>query len=133
MMLSQSSKYAVRACLYLAANDGPVLSREIADALGAPAQFLAKILQGLARDGVLQSTRGRGGGFRLALPGSRISLLRIVQAIEGPGFGAGCVLGLERCSDEAPCALHDTWKGSRGAFLEALEQTCLSDVRTPPR
>ena len=132
MMLTQASKYAIRACIHLAQNaETPILSRHIAAALDVPAQYLAKILQDLARSGLLVSAKGRGGGFRLAMPGTGIDLLQVVRAIEGPDYGDGCVLGLPRCSDSDPCALHQVWKQMRQTFLTALEGTQLTDVRVP--
>ena len=129
MMLSQASKYALRATIYLAERPkGNHLSREVAAGLAVPAQYLAKILQDLVRAGLLTSAKGRGGGFRLALSPERISLLEVVRAIEGERFAQGCVLGLPTCSDEAPCALHSVWKQARTEFLQALESTFLVDL-----
>ena len=129
MFLSQSAKYALRATIYLAENGvGPHLSRDIAEALNVPAQYLAKILQDLARNGLLISAKGRGGGFRLALPPAQIELLSVVRAIEGERFGEGCALGLPDCSEEAPCALHSAWKQLRGDLLGMLQSTHLSEL-----
>jgi Rrf2 family protein len=129
VILSQSAKYALRATIYLADHgEGPHLSREIAEALDVPAQYLAKILQDLARHGLLISAKGRGGGFRLAQPADQIVLLRVVRAIDGERFGEGCALGLPDCSDEAPCALHGAWKELKGEILGMLENTNLSDL-----
>ncbi len=129
MFLSQSAKYALRASIYLAENgDGPHLSRDIAEALDVPAQYLAKILQDLARNGLLVSAKGRGGGFRLALPPSQIELLRVVRAIEGDRFGEGCALGLPDCSETSPCALHVAWKRLKGDVIGMLENTHLSEL-----
>ena len=129
MMLSQASKYALRATIYLAERPrGNHLSRDIAAALTVPAQYLAKILQDLVRAGLLTSAKGRGGGFRLALPPDRITLLQVVHAIEGERYADGCVLGLPHCSEAEPCALHEAWKQTRGDFLKALERTLLVDL-----
>ena len=129
-MLTQGTKYAIRACIYLAGRgDEAVLSREIAAAVDVPGQYLAKVLQGLARAGILASTKGRGGGFRLAVPAAEVSLLRIVRAVEPGNQQERCVLGLPTCSDRHACALHDRWKGPRSTFLTALEETHLTDVR----
>jgi len=130
-MLTQATKYAIRACVYLAGQgEAPVLSRQIAAALGLPAHYLAKILQDLVRAGLLVSSKGRGGGFRLGRPASRISLLSVVRAVERVPSAEGCVLGFPTCSDRHRCALHGSWKGPRDSFLTALERTRLSDVET---
>ena len=129
MMLSQASKYALRAAIYLAERpEGNHLSRDIAAGLAVPAQYLAKILQDLVRAGLLTSAKGRGGGFRLALPAQSISLMQVVHAIEGDRYAQGCVLGLPRCSDTEPCALHEVWKRTRSEFVRALETTLLVDL-----
>ena len=129
MLLSQSARYALRAAIYLAERDGKWhLSHEIATSLGVPARYLAKILQDLTRHGVLTSTRGRGGGFRLAHPAGQIDLLRVVQAIDGERFGEHCVLGLPDCSDDRPCALHESWNRIRAEILGMLGDTYLSDL-----
>jgi Rrf2 family protein len=134
MMLSQASKYALRAAIYLAQRpEGNHLSRDIAADLAVPAQYLAKILQDLVRAGLLTSAKGRGGGFRLAADGSGVDLLRVVRAIEGEDYGAGCALGLPSCSDTDPCALHGAWKQMRAAFMASLEGTALTEVKTADR
>ena len=121
MILSQASKYAVRAVLYLAkCEESPVLGKEIATELAAPAHFLAKILQSLAKQGLLHSYKGRGGGFSLARPATEITAVEVIQAIEGPRFGEGCFLGLAKCTDESPCAMHNDWKRLKGELLEVL-------------
>ncbi len=129
MLLSQSARYALRAAIYLAKRDGEWhLSHEIAASLGVPAQYLAKILKDLTRHGVLTSTRGRGGGFRLAHPAGQIDLLRVVQAIDVQRFDKHCVLGLPDCSDERPCVLHESWSHLRDEILRMLKDTYLSDL-----
>jgi len=122
MILSQASKYAVRAVLCLAkcGDEAPVLGKEIAAQLDAPAHFLAKILQTLAKQGLLHSYKGRGGGFSLARPAADIPVIEVVQAIEGPRFGEGCFLGLAKCSDETPCAMHHEWKRIKADLLDVL-------------
>lgn len=129
MILNQASKYGLRAAIHLARHtDHPQLSRDIAAALNVPAQYLAKILQDLARHGVLTSAKGRGGGFRLAKPAVEVELLSVVRAIEGQHFGEGCVLGLPECSSDDPCPLHEQWGTIRDSLLKMLEQTRLSDL-----
>lgn len=73
---------------------------EIAAALGIPRNYLSKILHRLAGEGVLASTRGRNGGFRLARPAGRISLLEVVEPFDRIDARRQCLLGREVCSDE---------------------------------
>ncbi|MFC1526874.1 RrF2 family transcriptional regulator [Candidatus Latescibacterota bacterium] len=129
MVLSQAAKYAVRAVLCVAHSEGaPVLGRDVASRLEAPIYFLAKILQTLARQGILRSCRGRGGGFTLGGAASQITILAVIQAIEGPLFGQECLLGLGECLDEEPCALHHQWKRMRDDLLTTLEKSTVQQL-----
>ncbi len=129
MILSQACKYGLRAVVRVAAEGGqPMLSRDIARELSIPEHFLAKILQDLSKTGLLLSFKGRGGGFRLARPAADIRLLEVVQAIDGPQFGQGCLLGLPECSDNTPCPMHYQWAEIKTRIMHALESTRISDV-----
>ncbi|MFH1570076.1 MAG: Rrf2 family transcriptional regulator, partial [Gemmatimonadota bacterium] len=129
MILSQAAKYAVRAALYLAqCQEAPVLGKEIAAHLHAPAHFLAKILQTLAKQGILHSYKGRGGGFSLARTPAEVTIVEVIQAIEGPRFGEGCFLGLAKCSEGDPCALHHEWKRIKDDLLGVLGGNTLQDL-----
>lgn len=121
MILSRACKYGLQAVLHLARHDQrPLLSKEIAQALSIPQHFLAKILQDLSRRGLLQSFKGRGGGFQLARPAHKIKLLDVVETIEGGEFDAGCVLGLRDCSEEKACPVHNQWKEIKAQILRML-------------
>ena len=129
MIISQACKYGLRAMVHLAQdNDEPVLSRDIARELQIPEHFLAKILQDLSKNKLLHSFKGRGGGFRLARSPDAIKLLEVIEAIDGPEFGQGCLLGLPECQDEAPCPLHYQWSEIKGTILHMLEQTSIRHV-----
>lgn len=128
-MISQASKYGIRAAVHLAHHpDKALLGREIAAELGMPAHFLAKILQTLSRRGILLSFKGRGGGFKLARPADKIVIFDIVQALEGPSYGENCFLGLKQCSEEAPCPLHYQWIGLKDQLLDMLRHQSLQQV-----
>lgn len=130
MPFSQATKYGIRAVLYLAESGGetPLMSRQIAKALRVPEPFLAKILQQLSKRGVLRSFKGRGGGFVLARPASQIHLGEIVEAVEGTQFGEECILGLEACSPEDPCPLHEQWSRFKMEMLGVMGVQSLEDV-----
>ena len=115
MLLSRSCEYALQALLYIAAQpDGQyVLTREIAEQRGLAYHFLSKVLQSLVKSRLLESQKGRGGGFALAKPANEITLLEVIHAIEGPDFLDGCVLGLPRCDASKPCPVHDQWAGAK--------------------
>ena len=111
LIFSRQCEYALRAVLYLALQPaGELVSiREMVKRLGLPYHFLAKILQGLSRRGMLVSSKGPRGGFALALPAREITLLQIVEAIDGPALMTTCVLGFAQCTGDHPCSVHDRW------------------------
>lgn len=131
MIQSAATKYAIRAMCHLAeygGGGGPVQAREIAQHLGIPYPFLSKILQELARRGILASTKGPGGGFRLVRPPEETSLHDLISVVEGPISETECMLGLDVCADEAPCPMHDFWKSYRATFRRRMESISLVDL-----
>lgn len=129
--ISRSSEYAIRALTYLAMQ-GPeasfVLAKHMAEELGIPAPFLGKILQPLVARGLLESQRGRRGGFRLARPPVEVTLFQIVDAIEHLGSGRQCFLGQAECSDDRACPMHEYWKVASEQFDAQLSNTTLADL-----
>jgi Rrf2 family protein len=87
------------------------------------------MFQALAKAGLLEAVPGPRGGYRLKVAAGRITLQRLIEAVDGPQALDGCVLGLNRCSDEKPCALHPIWKRTKDRLLPALNRTTLADVR----
>ena len=130
MLYSKPCEYAIRALAYLAQRRGRAAAqgREIARVEGIPAPVLGKILQGLVRKGLLESRRGPGGGFRLARRAELITLRDVVAAVDGLDHFLECAVGLERCADDAPCPLHDTWKELRTQVMDYLETTTLEEM-----
>ncbi|MCB9915656.1 MAG: Rrf2 family transcriptional regulator [Planctomycetes bacterium] len=129
--ISRSTEYAVRALTYLAQQRGDGryhLAREMADKLGIPAPFLGKILQPLVTREVLESQRGRNGGFRLALEPKDVPLARIAESQETNRGPRGCLLGQAECSDERACPMHEYWKVAADAFEAKMEKTTLADL-----
>jgi Rrf2 family protein len=129
-MLTQTSEYALRAMVYLARQaEGRFAGvKEIAAATGVPANYLAKILQQLARNGVLDSQKGFGGGFRPARKLNKINLLEVVDPLENVTKFRECVLGQRLCNDAVACPLHESWKRISGEYLGALTNTTLQDI-----
>lgn len=130
MLLSHTSQYAIQSLVYIAlhGDDGPLLSREIAARLGVPSAYLAKILQSLCKGGMLISHRGRLGGFSLAEPPDKMSLMRVINITEGAGFTKECLLGLKVCSDETACPMHPIWKPIKERILQMMENQNLTTV-----
>src|SRR4051812_7952026 len=130
MIYSRSAEYAIRACIHMASlpQDDYAMVKNIAVESNIPSHFLAKILQGLARDGFLKSSKGPGGGFRLSQDAEDLSMLKIVEAIDGVGRFDRCVGGSPECNDRAPCGMHDSWKLLRSRIIDYLEGTSIADL-----
>ncbi len=106
-MISQTTEYALRAVVWLAANpDKPLTAQQIAEATRVPAGYLAKVLQGLSRAGLLHSQRGLGGGFTLARAPGQLTMWEVVQAVDPLRRITECPLGFEAHSDVL-CPLHE--------------------------
>ena len=129
-MLSRTARHALRAIVALAElpQGRYAAAAAIAQQIGAPQNYLGKLLKTLAREGLVDSQRGLGGGFRLARDPSELSLLEIVDPIEHLNRWSECILGSEECSQEAPCPLHERFKTVRDAYLQLLGETTLADL-----
>ena len=129
-MLTTTSEYAIRAMVYIAqqGEGDPVLAREIAAETGVPASYTSKILRDLAHAGVLNSTRGVGGGFRLAQPARTIHLIDIVGPFENKAQQTRCPFSEHTCSDEHPCGAHGYFKPVKVAYDKFLQRTTLHGV-----
>ena len=129
-MISLTSEYAVRIMAFLAQQPSDALVPAVAmeGKVRVPANYRGKILNQLTRAGLLESTRGRTGGFRLARPAARIALLDVVAPFEPVAAVRTCVLGNGRCRDSRPCAAHDRWRRVGDARDEFLRGTTVADV-----
>jgi Rrf2 family protein len=130
-MISKSASHAIRSLAYLASSgDCPWELREtIAERTGVPPSFLGKVLRTLVSEGILESRRGRRGGFRLARDPREITLLDVVEPFDHVRADERCLLDRPSCTLAAPCALHTRWRPVRGALLEMLLRTRLADMR----
>jgi Rrf2 family protein len=129
-MLSQTAEYALRAVLHLADQDPgrPVPVGDIAQALDVPRNYLSKTLHQLARAGVVASTFGPGGGFRLAAPAGELTLARVVAPFDAAG-ARHCLLGRARCADADPCPAHARWKGISEQVERFFSVTSVADLQ----
>ncbi len=130
-MLSKSSAYAIRAVLYLSlyTNEERKHSpKEIAAIINIPAPFLAKILQVLAKNKLISSTKGRNGGFYLTKMNRLNSLISIVDSIDGLDRFQECLLGLPICSNVNPCPIHHAISPIRKKLIEELTFKTIDDL-----
>lgn len=130
-MLSDTAEYALRAAIYLARREGQGWVRvdEIATSTRVPRNYLSKTLHVMAREGVLESSRGAQGGFRLARPAAETSVLSVVGLFDADvGPGRRCVLGRASCSDTRPCPAHDRWKPVTEQIRAFFRDTSLAEL-----
>ena len=133
-MLNKKTQYAPKALMYLAEHkeEGPVLISEIAAKKKIPLKFLENILLELKKDGILESKKGKGGGYFLNKAPNKIPLARIIRLIHGPIAMLPCVslYFYERCKncDEKHCGLHDIMIDVRDANLKILEKKTVADL-----
>jgi Rrf2 family protein len=110
MRNTRETDYAIRCVFHLAGDpDRLHMVGEIAADQEVPKSFLAKILQKLAKAKIVSSVRGIKGGFALARKPSEITLLHVIEAIQGPLFINSCVLDSKSCSRKGLCAIHPIW------------------------
>lgn len=128
-MFSRTCSNAIKAMLVI--HKATVQGRraglmEIADEIGSPAPFTAKILQQLAPAGLVRSFRGRHGGFEAVTP--NITLGTVVAAIDGDRFLKACILGFDHCSSTVPCPLHNEFQSVRSELRATLNDTTLAEL-----
>ncbi|MGA1197816.1 MAG: RrF2 family transcriptional regulator [Candidatus Latescibacterota bacterium] len=130
MLFSKACEYGIRAMLFLAsqADDKPVRVREIAETLKIPIPFLSKIVHSLSRNELIHSQKGPGGGVTLAKAPSEITLLQVVEVIDGVNLFQACALGIPHCSDDFPCPLHGQWRTLRTEIQNMLTNRTLDQI-----
>ena len=131
-MFSQTVEYALRAAVFLAAQPGePATTEEVAERTRVPAPYLAKILQGLVRAGLVKSQRGVGGGVTLAKDPAELTILEVVNAVEPIKRITTCPLGLQTHGPRL-CPLHRRVDAALAAVESAFGGTTLAEVLGEP-
>jgi Rrf2 family protein len=143
LTLTKETEYALRALVWLARAEateaaaaaeaghagGPVSRHKaaaISSAATIPPHFATRVLAHLQRQGLLRARAGQQGGYTLARPASDVSLLDVIEAVEGPLQTRTCVLRDAACSSDGTCVLHNTWRAAQSALREVLEGTTLA-------
>ena len=134
-MLTKKSKYGLKALLLLAqdAAKGPLLVADIAEREGLPKKFLESILLELKCHGLLQSKKGRGGGYFLRRKPADITFGEVIRVLDGPLAAVPCVsqmayMECAECLDEHTCGVRLAMKEVRDATADILDNTTLADV-----
>jgi Rrf2 family protein len=129
MLYSVATGYALQALAALPEDGTFYLAKDLASFLGLPPPFLAKVLQNLARHGLLESVRGPKGGFRLAKPAHRITVEEVVHALEGRNAMERCVMGFAACDPDHPCPLHEAWLSLKSQVETSLSKVTVRDLQ----
>jgi Rrf2 family protein len=134
-MISKKTKYALKALLYLARkyNQGPVLISDLARDERIPKKFLELILLTLKNNGLLQSRKGKGGGYYLGKLPREISVGNVIRILDGPLAPVPCVsetayAKCQECVDERTCGIRPVMKEVRDAMANILDNTSLADM-----
>lgn len=122
-LINRDTDYAVKALLYIAQKDQERISvSELVKAMDIPRPFLRKILQTLNKEGVLDSSKGKGGGFVLAIPPEKILLLRLIDIFQKPVKLTECIFKDKICSDIGTCPIKKR--------IDTLEQHVISELES---
>ncbi len=127
VIFSKKCEYGLQAVLYLAAKEPDDVIRVdvIAEELNIPKEFVSKILQSLREHGIIESKKGKMGGFNLAKSPNKIKLIDVVEAIDGLDVFNSCVLGFPNCSPDKPCPVHNKWGKLRTEAYNMLSDETL--------
>jgi Rrf2 family protein len=130
MELTRKGEYAIRGIVYLASrpSDKVCLLSEIASAVDVPQTFLAKIFQQFSKIGLVRSYRGTGGGFILGRSPDKITLLEVVEAVEGPIVPNRCLTGEGECSRTPTCNVHPVWVKVQSQVRDILARVTLQEL-----
>lgn len=130
-MFSTSCHYGLQAMIYIAAinTEGENVDlKQIATEQDIPKHFLSKILQLLVKNGLLNSMKGPTGGFHLSRPADEITLIEVIDAIDGMGVFTQCGIGFKQCNDDHPCPIHNDYKKVRAKIQGLFETKTLKEL-----
>lgn len=127
--LTKRSDYAIRAMLALTkAPEGLLSSRKIAEEMKIPPRFLPQIMGDLTRAGLVYAHPGRAGGYKLAELADKVTLLRVIEAVEGDPHRQICVMRGTPCGRDGECGVHAIFYSAEGALLDRLDGATLQGV-----
>lgn len=133
-MFSKACEYGIRAVIHISlqSQKGERVSlKAVANAIDSPVAFTAKVLQSLANNHVITSSKGPTGGYEIPQERqAKITLHQIVEAIDGDKIYLGCGLGLMMCNDEKPCPIHFKFKSIREELETMLKSTTVYELTT---
>jgi Rrf2 family transcriptional regulator, iron-sulfur cluster assembly transcription factor len=130
MRLTRGGEYAIRCILYLSCLGGDRVAsrREVALAMDIPSPFLGKLAQDLARAGFISILQGAQGGYKLRRPAEEITLLEVVEAVEGEIPLNDCLMRPENCGRSSLCSVHRVWDKARRRLRETLAEATFAQL-----
>jgi Rrf2 family protein len=134
LKLTKKADYALMAMKHLAerSSEGSLSAKDVADAYGIPPEALAKILQKLAKAGLLHSQHGTNGGYMLARPAHTISAFEVIQAIDGPLFITSCITVRGECGQSDRCNIREPLRKVNDSIEAVLKRIKISQMREEP-
>jgi Rrf2 family protein len=126
--LTRRADYAVRAMLALADDPDRLSVATIAERMAIPPRFLPHVMRDLVAAGLVSATAGRRGGYRPARDPATVSLLEVIEAIEGDGRRRTCVLRNAPCGRDGFCAVHTVFAAAQDALLDELGRASVAEV-----
>jgi Rrf2 family protein len=131
MQITRQADYALRAINYLAhlEPNQRASTSQIAEEKSIPPSFLAKIISQLSIAGLIHTSRGARGGVSLARSPELISVLEVVEAIDGPVALNECTLAPKSCPFAGDCTIHDIWMSTQNTLVQQLKTTTFADIR----
>lgn len=130
MQVTREGDYGIRSVLYLARQSNKKVSfvNEISEEYKIPRSFLAKILQKLVRAKIVRSYRGVKGGFSLAKPARDITVLSVLEAIEGAMAVNICIADKKKCTFSKHCPTHSLWAAVQSKITDTLKKANFEDL-----
>jgi len=130
-MFSKACEYGIRAVIFICSQSkyGKKMGvKDICKEIDAPEFFTAKVLQSLARQKIISSSKGPTGGFYMTPEQEKLPAIDLVIAIDGDKIFKGCALGLKQCSETNPCPIHNQFKSIRDDLNKVLKDNTIQDL-----
>ncbi len=130
-MLSNSSKYAIKAVLYLADKTDEshkLMVKDLYEPTQVPKAYLAKLLQALSKQNIISATKGPKGGYYLTQANRENPVFRVIEVIDGNQRIESCILGIDECNAQHPCPLHEYVATARTALLNTLRSMTIGEL-----
>ena len=129
MRLFKSSEYAIRCLVFMAGDNSSLCPvQRLSSELNIPFKYLGRLMSRLRDAGLVESVRGKNGGYRIAKPLTEIRLEQIVDTVEGLAVYDRCLLGFELCDEDNPCPMHEFWTGPRESIQQMMSDVTLAEM-----